>query len=132
MLQNQLKKKLPAAFTAQFPQGLEIAFAAIPVIKDLSEPLRSEVRQAFAQSMRTVWLVMVGISGAGLLTMALMKEVPMQAESDERFGLESKGPKGDLEKTDVATVVAVATAGKDDGSESNERVSPVTLPVLPS
>ena len=35
ILQNELKKKLPEAFLSQFPQGLEIAYAAIPIIKDL-------------------------------------------------------------------------------------------------
>lgn len=97
VLQNKLKKKLPASFTAQFPRGLEIAFAAIPLINDLEEPLRSEVRTAFADSMRTIWYVMIGISGAGLLSVALLKEVPMKDMTDERYALEERAKIEDAE-----------------------------------
>ncbi|KAJ7638434.1 hypothetical protein FB45DRAFT_863506 [Roridomyces roridus] len=48
ILQNMLRRKLPADFVAQFPPGFEIAYAAIPAIKQLEEPIRTEVRAAFA------------------------------------------------------------------------------------
>jgi hypothetical protein len=41
--QNKLEKKLPADFVAQFPPGFEIAYAAIPAIRLLEEPLRKQV-----------------------------------------------------------------------------------------
>jgi hypothetical protein len=41
--QNMLEKKLPVDFVAQFPPGFEIAYAAIPAIKQLEEPLRKQV-----------------------------------------------------------------------------------------
>ncbi|KAJ6449154.1 hypothetical protein C8R47DRAFT_1204823 [Mycena vitilis] len=44
--QNSLQKNLPAAFVAQFPPGFEIAYAAIPVIRQMEEPLRTEVPMA--------------------------------------------------------------------------------------
>ena len=100
VLQNELKRTLPAAFLARFPGGLEIAFAAIPLIGGLDEPLRSEVRAAFADSMRVIWLVMVGISGAGLLTVVLLKEVPMKDMTDERYALEERELAGDVESSD--------------------------------
>ncbi|KAL7284393.1 hypothetical protein ACG7TL_001683 [Trametes sanguinea] len=87
ILQNQLKSRLPSDFTSQFPQGLEIAYAAIPSIAGLPEPLRSQVRQAFSQSMATIWEVMIGIAGIGLLSVPLMREVQMQEETDEKYGL---------------------------------------------
>ena len=101
ILQNQLKKKLPSDFVQQFPQGLEIAYAAIPLINGLQEPLRSQVRRAFAVSMKTIWQSMIGISGLGILTLLLLKEVPMHAQSDERFGLHPKEKQADEEKTVV-------------------------------
>ena len=87
MLQNELKKKLPEAFVAQFPGGVEIAYAAIPVIGSLEEPLRTQVRVAFADSIDVIWQVMIGIAGLGLLSVFLMKEIPMHTEKDEMYGL---------------------------------------------
>ena len=66
----------------------------------LDEPLHSEVRAAFADSMRVIWLVIVGISGAGLLTVALLKEVPMKDMTDERYALEEREGGGDVESSD--------------------------------
>ncbi|KAI0352489.1 iron permease [Trametes cingulata] len=87
ILQNQLKSQLPPAFTAQFPSGVEIAYAAIPLIPTLDEPLRTEVREAFAGSMTIIWKTMVGLCGAGILTLFLLKEVPMVTHTDEAYGL---------------------------------------------
>ncbi|KAJ6627369.1 hypothetical protein B0H10DRAFT_382438 [Mycena sp. CBHHK59/15] len=65
ILQNQLQKNLPAEFVAQFPAGFEIAFAAIPAIQRLEQPLRKEVQAAFASSMAVIWQTMIGIAGLG-------------------------------------------------------------------
>lgn len=67
---------------------MEIAYAVIPMIHNLEEPLRSQVRQAFSLSMSIVWKTMVGISGLGVLTLLLMREVPMNISTDETYGLE--------------------------------------------
>ncbi|KAH9951827.1 iron permease [Amylocystis lapponica] len=77
ILQNQLKNQLPVAFTSQFPEGSEIAYAAIPQISALHEPLRTEVRAAFAASMTRL----------GFLTLFLLREVQMHKHTDESFGL---------------------------------------------
>ncbi|EIW62181.1 iron permease [Trametes versicolor FP-101664 SS1] len=87
ILQNQLKNRLPAAFTSQFPAGADISYQAIPLIASLEEPLRSEVRAAFALSMAVIWKVMVGLCGVGILTLFLLKEVPMVKHTDETYGL---------------------------------------------
>lgn len=34
---------------------------------------------------------MIGISGLGLISVLLMKEVPMRTDVDEQWGLEKKG-----------------------------------------
>ncbi|KAI8982712.1 iron permease [Trametes punicea] len=90
ILQNELKKHLPTDFAARFPDGIEIAYAAIPLIPSLPEPLRTEVRVAFATSMSTVWKVMTGLAGAGFLTLFLLKEIPMHTYTDSRYGLEEQ------------------------------------------
>ncbi|KAK0501035.1 iron permease [Armillaria luteobubalina] len=90
ILQNKLKINLPASYLATFPAGHEIAYAAIPGIPKLAEPLRTEVMVAFAESMKVVWQTMVGISGAGFLFSLLMQEVEMVGVVDETFALQAR------------------------------------------
>ncbi|KAJ7124307.1 iron permease [Mycena epipterygia] len=98
ILQNTLEKKLPAAFVAQFPPGFEIAYAAIPVIRQLEEPLRKQVQAAFADSMAVIWQTMIGIAGLGLLFSFLMADVPMNTTVDESYTLKETTRKlGDAE-----------------------------------
>ncbi|KAJ6590223.1 major facilitator superfamily domain-containing protein [Mycena sp. CBHHK59/15] len=92
-LQNMLKKNLLAAFVAQFPVGVEIAYATIPAIKELEEPLRKEVQAAFAASMAVIWQTMTGVAGLGLLFSFLMAEIPMDTTVDENYALEERQDK---------------------------------------
>ncbi|KAJ7598412.1 iron permease [Mycena floridula] len=101
ILQNELTKTLPSNFVSQFPDGAQIAYAAIPLIKDLPEPLRSQVRVAFASSMATIWKVMIGFAGAGLISVAFLKEVPMRTHTDETFGLQHEKVNGQVEEKSV-------------------------------
>lgn len=89
--QNMLLKKLPPAFTARFPPALEIAYAAIPAIKELDDPLRRDVQRAFAESMAVIWQTMIGISGLGFLFSLLMQELPMGTTVDENYALRDEG-----------------------------------------
>ncbi|KIO20590.1 hypothetical protein M407DRAFT_220214 [Tulasnella calospora MUT 4182] len=100
ILQNELKKKLPAAFLAMFPaEGVEITYAAIPQIPGLPEPIRHEVRAAFADSLKVIWLTMVGVSALGLLCVLGMKELKMHEVTDDDWGMKEKKEKQkDLEK----------------------------------
>ncbi|KAI0057930.1 hypothetical protein BV25DRAFT_1994673 [Artomyces pyxidatus] len=91
ILQNSLRKKLPAAFDAQFPFGVQIAYAAIPRIRSLDPHLQSLVRDAFASSLQLLWKVMIGIAGAGLLSVLLMKELTtMRTDLDEQWGMQER------------------------------------------
>ncbi|KAF8520682.1 MFS general substrate transporter [Gautieria morchelliformis] len=90
ILQNELRHRLPEAFLSQFPQGVAITYAVIPQIRDLPEPLKDEVRQAFVDSLRLIWNVMAGISGLGLLSTLLMKGLPLHATTDEAWALKEK------------------------------------------
>ncbi|KAG8980678.1 hypothetical protein FRB90_007547 [Tulasnella sp. 427] len=85
ILQNELKK-LP-----EFPvEGVEIAYAAIPQIPKLEEPMKGEVRAAFAASLRVSWLTMIGVSGLGLLVALFMRELKMHDVTDEDWGMKEK------------------------------------------
>jgi hypothetical protein len=82
-----LRKKLPHDFVSLFPPSFEIAYAAIPAIKQLEEPLRTEVQAAFADSMAVIWQTMTGVSGLGLLLSFIMQEVEMDTTVDESYAL---------------------------------------------
>lgn len=92
ILQNGLRTRLPPDFSAQFQSRskVEIAYAAIPLIPTLPEPLKTEVKGAFADSMSIIWKTMIGFTGAGLLLVFLLKEIPMHKHNDERFTIEGK------------------------------------------
>ncbi|KAI0751820.1 MFS general substrate transporter [Daedaleopsis nitida] len=89
ILQNQLKSKLPDTFASLFPEGVEIAVAAVPIIRTLDDSLKLEVEVAFAESLAVVWKIMLGLSGLGFLTVFLLKELPMSSHTDEKYGLAS-------------------------------------------
>ncbi|ORY63676.1 iron permease [Leucosporidium creatinivorum] len=92
VLQNQLTKNLPSEFTSQLGGSSEIAFSAIPLISGLAEPLRTEVRAAFANSIQTIWQVMIGLAGLGFLVAFAMRSLPLTSEVDENWGLAEKKP----------------------------------------
>ncbi|KAF7313369.1 MFS domain-containing protein [Mycena chlorophos] len=87
ILQNKLETNLPIAFLAEFPQGYEIAYAAIPVISKLEQPLKGAVQAGFAASLSTMWKVMVGIAVVGFLASLFMKEIPLATVVDEKYAL---------------------------------------------
>lgn len=102
ILQNELQKKLPSSFLAMFPTaGVQIAYAAIPTIPSLPEPLRTEVRTAFASSLREIWIVMAALCVAGALCVFGMKEIKMHEVTDEDWGMEHKARSSerDVEKS---------------------------------
>jgi hypothetical protein len=85
-LQNELKKNLPASFIAQFPEGLEIAFATIPIIPKLSPPLRDVVRDTFGNALKVVWQAVLGMSIAGFLFSLGMRQLELHTVIDEDWG----------------------------------------------
>ncbi|VDC06977.1 unnamed protein product [Peniophora sp. CBMAI 1063] len=99
VLQNELHKRLPSAFLSQFPQGSEVAFAIIPTIPVLEQPLKDEVRNAFAGSTQVVWQVLAGIGGIGLIAGLFMKQLPLHTSVDAHWGREDASSTSvDLEK----------------------------------
>lgn len=60
------------------PEGVQVAFAAIQTISSLPDKLKEEVRAAFAQATRQIWLVMLAVSAAGFLSCVLLREVRMR------------------------------------------------------
>jgi hypothetical protein len=86
ILQNELNRKLPAAFLSQFPQGVQIAFSTIPIIPTLSQPFKDQVREAFAEALKVVWQAMLGIVFAGFLCSLGMRQLQLHTNIDEEWG----------------------------------------------
>lgn len=97
ILQNGLHKRLPEAFLAQLPEGAALAYSAIPLIKDLPEPLGMEVRVAFGDSVQVIWQVIAAVSGLGLLSALLMKGLPLEDKMDEKWGIDEEKTRKDNE-----------------------------------
>lgn len=90
VLQNELTKKLPAAFIQQFPAGTQVAYSIIPLVKGLPQPLKQEVQNAFAESLKPYWQILIGVSGIGFLSCFGMKGLPLHNNLDEDWGLQEK------------------------------------------
>jgi hypothetical protein len=115
ILQNGLLRHLPQDFTASLNSGsssqAELAYAAIPVISTLPEPLRTQVRVAFATSLADIWKTMIGFAGAGLITVFFLREIKMHQVTDERFGMEDKVKANDVEAAEKSSEGEGHTAG---------------------
>ncbi|KAF8520865.1 MFS general substrate transporter [Hysterangium stoloniferum] len=85
ILQNELKLRLPQEFLSQFPQGVAIVYSVIPQIQNLPEPLNDQVRQAFVDSLRRVWITLAAISGLGLFVSLFMRGLPLHKHTDEKW-----------------------------------------------
>ena len=88
ILQNELKNKLPTSFLTLFPQGVQMAFAAIPVIPLLDQPLKDEVRNTFGFALKVVWQILIGVAIVGLLCNIGMKQLKLHTEVDKDWGTE--------------------------------------------
>lgn len=85
ILQNGLLTKLPPSFTSHFPRGIEIAYSAIPEISHLDAELGLLVRQAFADSLKTIWQAMLGASVLGLICSLPMKHYELTLKLDGKW-----------------------------------------------
>lgn len=90
MLQNELGKNLPAEFQTQFSSGPGIAYKIIPLVSGLEDPLKAEVKNAFAASLRVLWQVMAGIGCFGFLVSLTMKHLPLHTSLDEHWSMSDR------------------------------------------
>lgn len=93
VLQNELRKRLPGDFVSQFPGGTSIAYSIIPVIRTLDEPLKTNVRIAFAESLRVLWQVLIGVAGLAFIASLFMKGLPLHTSVDKDWGLKESEKK---------------------------------------
>lgn len=101
VLQNELKTRLPKAFLDTLPSGISVVYASIPQIPSISDSgVKAAVQKAFADSLRILWFVMLGISTIGFVSSLLIKDMEMQTDVDENWGLkgESMSPTSKTEE----------------------------------
>lgn len=87
VIQNELMQRLPPTFIDALGRRTGIAYAAIPSIPDLPEPLREQVREAYADSLRICWVTMAGLAGIGLLASLFIHDLPLATATDAKWGL---------------------------------------------
>jgi hypothetical protein len=102
ILQTEVAKRLPEQVVAFLPHGEAgaLQYAIIPLVKTLPEPLQTEVRKAFGDSLVYVWCAAAGLSGLGLLASLPMELLPLHTEVDKRWTYQAPRPVSpkDLEK----------------------------------
>ncbi|KAF8151940.1 iron permease [Mycena galopus ATCC 62051] len=85
ILQNGLAR-LSTEVVQQISGG-DVAYGTIAVLPRLPVELQLEVRTLFASALATLWRVMAGISGVGLVASLMMRQVPMHTYTDENWGV---------------------------------------------
>lgn len=81
---------MPAEFLASLPGGPGTAYSHITEISSIPEPLRTQVRIGLSDSVRYIWIVMIGFSAAALALSLIQKPMPLNGTTDEAWGLVQK------------------------------------------
>ena len=112
-----------------FPEGAELAYSVIPKIPTLSPELREQTQQAFAESLHLVWVVMVALCGAGMLSVALIKDFSLRKTTDKQWGLKEKEKNGNSHSVDVTEAEAKqdeeASVGVSESNPSAQDISEI-------
>ncbi|OBZ71435.1 hypothetical protein A0H81_08935 [Grifola frondosa] len=107
IIQNELSRRLPPAFLVQFPGGVPLAYAVIPQIGKLEEPLAGQVRAAFGAAVAVLWKALTDVARAGFIASLFMCEIPMPTTIDDNW---------DLSDDKKRSLVAQDTAGAGIGA----------------
>ncbi|KAJ6506288.1 MFS general substrate transporter [Mycena vitilis] len=110
ILQNSLQTRIPASVIRSLPSGTEIAYTVIPLIYSMPTALKTEVQEAFLQSLRHVWIAMAVLSGIGMCTMVLIENIPLQSTTDKKW-----------DTVNEKTPSAGTDAKRDEESDSPEK-----------
>ncbi|EIN09718.1 MFS general substrate transporter [Punctularia strigosozonata HHB-11173 SS5] len=94
ILQNELRSRLPEGLESHVPGLNNLAYAAIPIIRALPQPLKDQARHAFAESLATVWRLLIAVAGVGLIFSLPMKGLPLHTMKDENWAMRETEKKG--------------------------------------
>ena len=80
VLQNRVQGKLPQSVKDTLPGLNNVVYAVVPLISDMQEPAKGIVRRAFAEALRTVWQILIGVAGVGFLSSLWMRVLPLHTQ----------------------------------------------------
>ncbi|KAI1791873.1 Mfs1.2 [Ganoderma leucocontextum] len=80
VLQNGVQGKLPQSVKDTLPGLSNVVYAVVPLIPTMQEPAKDVVRRAFAESLQTVWRILIGVAGVGLIASLGMKALPLHTQ----------------------------------------------------
>ncbi|GAA5934770.1 hypothetical protein JCM3775_002051 [Rhodotorula graminis] len=89
---NQLGSKLPEAFVSQLGGEVsgDAAYALVAQIAQLAEPIRSEVREAYAETLVVLWQILIGLGGLGFCISLGLKNLALTTEVEASWGVQEK------------------------------------------
>jgi len=91
ILQNELQNRLPPSLlSTDSTSGGSIAYAIIPLIRELAPDKKNAVRHAFAHALVVVWRMLIAVGAVGLVASVFMKPVALHAVKDENWALEER------------------------------------------
>ena len=80
VLQNRVQARLPQSVKDTLPGLSNVVYAVVPLIPRMQEPAKSAVRRAFADALRTVWLILIGVAAVGFVASLGMKALPLHTQ----------------------------------------------------
>jgi hypothetical protein len=100
VLQNGLEARTPQDILADIPGSASksLEFALITTLNNLPPPVRNTLRAAFADSLRTVWIVFLGVAVAGLISSLFMRGLQLHTAVDEKWALRQEDQSREVEK----------------------------------
>ncbi|KAF7368499.1 MFS general substrate transporter [Mycena venus] len=120
ILQNSLQTRIPASLISSLPPAEEIAYTIIPLISSMPQALKTQVQDAFLQSLRNVWIAMAILSGIGLCTLVLIKDLPLRTTTDKKWDTVSEKP--DPERALVANAPVEINLNGQSGTAEKQDV----------
>ncbi|KAF8157257.1 major facilitator superfamily domain-containing protein [Crassisporium funariophilum] len=90
ILQNSIKKKLPSTLllAEHLSEDGQLAYALIPLVPGLPQPLKRQVQDAFLQSLREVWIAFEICTVVGLASFFAMRNYPLKKTVDGKWGID--------------------------------------------
>jgi len=104
IFQNMVQKKLQAypllaPFAAEYSKD---AAGLVQVIKAMQPGLaKTQLVQAYADSIKVIWVTMCGLAGVALVTCFFVREYSMDMQLQTEQGFKHHGKTGDVESSDV-------------------------------
>jgi MFS family permease len=97
IFQNQIKEKL-LSYPLLAPLAVQYskdATALVAIIKAMDDGLeKSQLKQAYADSLKTIWVVMCALCGLCMISTAFVKAYSLDQEHKTLQGLQEKRPSG--------------------------------------